>query len=408
MTTSIKKAEPWERVFVGSMWPVYNFDDANARYANFLNFAKPRFAHLIDGLLLYDRVVIPTQDFLSLTVLIVVLGERAVLDLLANEDLKFIRLKGAFAYAGNGGGLIRYEIGSKNPGDSPQPAFMDNDHAVDWAISGLKDEVKDPATKRLVLEHTQTIEATELDDIACKETYLDVMNSPYLKSLFPVGSFLERLPGIPPNSIRTYDYDNPANVKNDLVDLLLRLSTANIELKLADLSRCQDTTTLNPVGQLLKGKVDRSMGAQIPFESWLRLLEVSGPPNVPAYVLEQKSKAERGSALAELLRIKRARDGEAFRKWFHTNCRGDPNLVAREYVELLRQVPAVSSLPVRIFRFLATTAIGLMPGAGAVLGTGASLADSFFLDGWFRGASPKVFIDDLGQIVKATGKVGPT
>mgnify|MGYP001610257198 CR=1 FL=1 len=92
-------------MLAADMWAVFNFDDSNRRYQKFLQQGRPRFTHLLDGLLLYEDVVIPTQDFVSLTVLVGVLGEQAVIDLLEAGDLRFVRLRGAFAYVGNGGGV---------------------------------------------------------------------------------------------------------------------------------------------------------------------------------------------------------------------------------------------------------------------------------------------------------------
>ena len=82
MESTTTKPSTGGSLFTGDMWAVHNFAGPDRRYQSFLQNGKPRFSHLFDGLLLYDKVVVPTQDFLSLSVLVGVLGERAIIDLL--------------------------------------------------------------------------------------------------------------------------------------------------------------------------------------------------------------------------------------------------------------------------------------------------------------------------------------
>src|SRR5215510_11932660 len=92
-------------LLAANLWSVYNFGNPNDRYDKFLARGRPAFKSLIESILLYDKVVIPTQDFLSLAILVGVLGERAILDMLESDRIKFLRLKGALTYVGNGGGI---------------------------------------------------------------------------------------------------------------------------------------------------------------------------------------------------------------------------------------------------------------------------------------------------------------
>src|SRR5438309_1858616 len=98
MTTSEKTSNSEVKLFAGNMWPVFTFADANTRYQKFLNTSHPAFQHLLDGVLIHDRIVVPTQDFLSVTALVGVLGVDAVNALLAGGCLSFLRLRGGIAY----------------------------------------------------------------------------------------------------------------------------------------------------------------------------------------------------------------------------------------------------------------------------------------------------------------------
>lgn len=381
-------------MLAADMWAVFNFDDPNRRYQKFLQQAKPRFTHLLDGLLLYEDVVIPTQDFVSLTVVVGVLGERAVIDLLEAGDLRFVRLRGAFAYVGNGGGVLAYEMMDENK--KPLPCFGDSEEVVAWALGGLNPTPKDPTLPKRVLAKTITIDANQIKEEVRRETYMDILNSPHLRNLFAIrNTDMNRLAGIQGNQVRCYGGPDADSWKGDEIDLVLNICAANVELRIAELAKCDDASTANSIGHLLKAKADRTLGDQVPFESLMQLKEVNNVPDVASAILD-KPLGERSSALGEVMKVKRSRDGAAFRNWFHANCRDNPNDVARHYIEILKATPAVSKLPARIVRFLVTSGLGLNPPAGWV----ASAIDGFFVDRWFRGNSPKFFIENLKQTVK--------
>lgn len=123
------------KLFAGDMWPVFNFGNPNDRYQKFLMRGRLPFKHFLEGILLYDKVTVPTQDFLTLTVLVGVLGEDAVVNLIDSGILDFIRVRGGLAYIGNGGGIKPYKI-TRQSGD--QLAFcMPLEKAIAWALSAL-------------------------------------------------------------------------------------------------------------------------------------------------------------------------------------------------------------------------------------------------------------------------------
>lgn len=257
------------RIFVASMWPVYNFGNHEDRYQAFLQTGKIRFGHLIDSLLLYEKLVLPTQDFMTLTSLVDVLGEAAVNDMLQAGEIEFVRLQGAFGYFGNGSGLVSYRIEGKQSGRSRQPPFMANDEAVSWALSALKTRPAVGLT-RAVLEKTVTFLATDVSDAAFDETYRDVIRSPHLSGLFPPGADLKRLPGIKPNVFRCCSMDKPPSEELDHVELLLRLSACNVELKLAELTKCADGTTLRRPSVVRRYR--------LPMNNGFSMAQVSGLP----------------------------------------------------------------------------------------------------------------------------------
>jgi hypothetical protein len=100
-------------------------------------------------------------------------------------------------------------------------------------------------------------------------------------------------------------------------------------------------------------------------------------------------------SVRELLRLSESTDGRQFRDWFHENCRSNTIVTAREYTKLLKETPKIQSVPSKVLRFIATTALGSVP----YLGTAAGAIDSFFIERWLRGASPKYFLDAIARTV---------
>jgi len=57
---------------------------------------------LCDDLILHDRILIPTQDYLTACGLIILLGEDNLISLLESDQINFLRLRGAFGYIRGG------------------------------------------------------------------------------------------------------------------------------------------------------------------------------------------------------------------------------------------------------------------------------------------------------------------
>src|SRR5205823_13478116 len=50
------------------------------------------------------------------------------------------------------------------------------------------------------------------------------------------------------------------------------------------------------------------------------------------------------------------------------SCRNNPIATGKEYAALLRDVPRIQSMPVKVLRFISTTALGAIPGVGPIVG----------------------------------------
>jgi len=379
-----------KRIFAADMWAVLNFGQPNDRYQRFLANGRPRFSRLVDSLLLYDEVIVPTQDFLSLTVLVGVLGDRAVMELLEAGTLRFLRLVGSLSYVGNGGGIQDLEQSASDPLSFCRPV----DQMVEWALRGLENYSNiDSRLPDLVCGAATEVHVRAVKEDVRHETYMDILKSPSLRARFALRGNLDinRLGGLDPNEVRIYG-GLDEEWKNDEIGVVLALAATNLELRLAQHAGCMDSSTVSPVGLLLKAKAERSAKARAESRDFAVLREVAGIPDLGEAVLQGKI------AVGYLLKLSRSRSGEEFRRWFHEHCREDPLAAAREYAKLLRGESQIKSLPVRVLRYIVTTALGLIPGVGIVAGPAAAALDSFFLERWVRDSSPKFFIERLSQM----------
>ncbi|MBW2662980.1 MAG: hypothetical protein JRD93_13545 [Deltaproteobacteria bacterium] len=373
------------KLFASDMWSVFNFADPNERYQKFLARGRDPFKHFIEGVLLYDEIVVPTQDFMSLSILVGVLGELAVIDLLEAGVLTFIRLRGSLAYIGNGGGIKPYQISSS---EKKLSFCASIDKAVSWALGGLIEKPKNPKLPELVVKATHEIDVGDIYNEVRHETYMDVLNSTELRNTFALrNTDMDYLAGVGPSDVRIYGGPD-GQWCGDEVDIVMALAATNIELRVTQLAGCEDASSASPIGQMLKAKAFRTLGNEV-AESFVEFREIAGVPDICEAVFQKQIN------IAEIRKLAHSRDGAMFREWFHENCRSDPVTIGREYVSLLKQVPRVQSFSVRGIRFITTTLVGQIP----ILGQLVAAVDSFFVDSWFRGHSPKFFVDKIVELV---------
>lgn len=384
-------------ILLADLWPPYDLGDFNLRYKRFLDRARPAFSRLLDGILLYDRIVVPTDDFMSLAILTGVLGADSVLDMLENDELRFARLRGSIAYVGNGGGLQSVQIGDEQK--KVMAAFSGAEAAIAWALGGLNSKLPIDRFTKLVTNSLVEIEASKVIGELRHETYMDILGSQKLREAFAVrNTDLERLRGVEPNQVRIYAVPGEVPDRHDEIDVVLEIAMANVELRMANSNECEDSSTRNALGHLLRAKIERIYGSQAATDSLLQLFALERIPDVAVAVLSPPPD-KRYEPLRQLLKLRRSKEGEIFRQWFHEHCARNPSDVAKHWVELLNTTPLVNTGPMRLLRFFVTTALGSIPGIeGALVGTSASVFDSFLLEKYFAGRAPKIFVDNLRQV----------
>jgi hypothetical protein len=390
MKSSNKKSALKKKFFAGDFGLVYNFDDPNNRYQNFLSQGRGTFKRLIENILLYDEIVIPTQDFLSLSVLVGVLGEEEVIELLHHKSISFLRAKGALAYIGNGGGIQSFVIAAQ-PNKNFDPFCAPMDEAISWALNGLSIKPKQKELPQLVAEATTEFEVSKVAKEVKHETYQDILNSPHLRSSFAIrNTNMDRLAGVEPNGVRIFGGKN-STWRGDEIDIVMSLANTNLELRIMEAVQADDAITDTSIRSLLEAKADRTL-KRPSDESFTELKTISDLPDIGESVLQKHT------SLHKLISLSDSKSGKQFKEWFHINCRKDTVTTAKEYSNLLKHIPTIQNLPLRTIRFLITNVVGFVPIVGPAIGVGASTLDSFFIDRLLKGSSPKFFLEQLEKL----------
>ena len=376
------------KTLAADMWPSLTFADANKVYGDFLANGRPRIKGFLESVLLYDEVHVPTDSFMSLAIIVGVLGERPTHELLDSGTLKFLHFNGALAYAGNGGGLTDYSIGH-NPGN-PVAMFGATQEAANWALSGLNShpdvssllpKVARATSEMYLKDHLQSITA---------RTYAAINSSDGLRQKFSIEeSDLSRLAGIAPNQIRVWPgYDEPGQQAPDGIDAVLRVARSYVEAAGAEHIGNADVSTATPIGYVIE---DEEAKAGLRLSG---LHQITKIPDLGEDILVGRFSVE------QLLKLKQSYDWPKFRDWFHEHCTNDPIETAKAYVDLLKTTPGSDSLVGRSIRFLATTAIGLL---NPVAGVAAAAADTYLVPR-AHPPSAKFFIERLEQVTKQQAK----
>lgn len=356
---------------------------------------------LAEKLLLYDRIIIPTFDFSVMPVLMMWFGNDTLEELLEQDAISFIRHRGFIGYEG-GKGLSVYHIEKGTPVSARQSwvaaAFGDTESALDAWIHNASVKPEPKQRQRIIdkiLSSTTTVrlEREESKRIIREETYRDIWDSS-LSRYFTQDVRLNNLPGIEQNAVRVMNLYQPQ--ENDEIEFVLRLAAINFETYLAHVADEADLTSSFDINILLAAKVERilkKITPQVRAEELLKglseILELRNIPDISSVV------AKGELTLNDISEIRSSKKAVAFRNWFHTNVADNPKEARQKYVDAIEKPELTNRLPIKSLRFLLTSGLGFIPLVGQILGPVASSVDSFVLDKFISGYSPKFFIDEL-------------
>ena len=368
-------------------------------------------AHILENLLFYNQVIIPTVDFSMIVPLVHWLGVPIFKELMEAEAISFVRTSGCLAYSGNGVGLAMLEI---RPGKgiegkepwwvkvhrcSPREAVTLQLHN---RLTGLKDELIDILAK-LVELYTVDTALPEFKEKVMNETYRDIQGSRVLTDYFFKRNpsihtiALNELPGVEPNQLRVFSLLPKPAVAGDEIDTTLRLAMLNLEAYMAEEAGARDMVTDRNYGRLLKAKAQRYTGGRTAQGSFSSLLRIENIPNIVTTIMSGEVD------LSEVWKFRNTRTAKEFREWFDQIGPTDPETLASEYVKSLKSAGLWRSGKAKVLRFVVLQAIpgallSLSPGAAAIVSMGLSAVDCFLLDKIRLGYRPRYFVDEFRNL----------
>lgn len=378
----------------------HNLDHSLRANSLFLASSDKR-AHLATQLLIYDKIVIPTKDFGIAPILIYWFGLKGFERALNSETINFLHRASLLGYGGSGAGagISQFVIfrSDQRPFEWWQDAlFGDMPKAIEIQLRvmcpfiGTKQRTK---LVQLILERSKSLEYD--NDFFVKnivhETYTDIMQSPDLSAVvsglsgMPERVDLTRVPGVAQNEMKVSNMDQISSP----ADLILRVAEINVSLIMGEQFNRADVFIPAGSDQLLKAKLARSKVSPAALDNFISLLDLEDIPDISVAV-------EAGAwTLDDIWKIRRGWNSRRFRKWLRAADTGSARDLEKAYVGSLGRKSFYEGLPTKVLRFAVTAlADQLLPLSGTLLG----VVDSFFVEKWLKGYSPKVFLDDLRKL----------
>ena len=369
--------------------------DVNSR---FLTSSSSR-AHLANQLLLYDRIVVPTKDFGIVPVLIYWMGVKNFEDTLESKAISFLHKPSLLGYVGNGNGISGYIIkpSKEKPFKWWQTAlFGEIDAAIELQLQHWCPFISQKQRSRLakrILDHNLPLqyENDTFTRAVEHESYVDIIEDDFLRVMLfellghPEKIDLKWLPDVEPNQIKVSRYGQIQNA----IDLVLHLAEINLSILMA--TRLGDIDLVAPVGaeRILASKLRRTGVAPSAIDNFVSLLNLVDVPDPGPAVAAGELSLER------IWRLRNRGSSRRFRSWLREADSGDAMKLQKAYIRALGKRSFYESFPVRLIRFaLTSSADTVAPGSSIALGA----IDSFFVERWLQGFSPKPFLDDLARM----------
>jgi hypothetical protein len=387
-----------------SLYPRHYTSYLEQRNAAF--FSEPRArSHFASQLLLYERVIIPTNDFSVVPALLQWMGRDAFEEALDSGAVSFLRRKGSLMYAGNGNGLNEYKISDetgKRFGWAARAFWGDLGEAIELQLLHRHPDLDRAEWQRLAQKaagRSQMVEYSSneyfIKNVA-KESYTDIRDTPELRSVFmklasaagcKPGEALDmaRLPGVRANS---FQIAGTAQVSS-LPQLVVQVAEANMDIVLAEFAGGTDLYVSRGVDVLLKSKLIRAGCPPPRLQGFIQLLKINNIPDIRPAV-------ESGTlSLRDLWKVRQGRKAKHFREWLVKADAHSADDFVRLYRESLEQTSLMESLPARMIRYGIITAAGFWH---PFVAAGAGLVDTLFTEKFIKGYRPRLMFNELAKL----------
>lgn len=375
-------------------------------------------AHILEALLFYNHVIVPTVDYSIVVPLVHWLSVPVFKELLEAEAISFVRTSGSLAYIGNGVGLAMFEIRPGKEIEEKEPWWVKVNRCspkeavtlqLHNRLSGLKEELIDLLAKFVEFCTVDTA-LPQFKEKVMNETYRDIQGSRVLADYFfkrnpsILTIALNRLPGVEPNQLRVFSLLPKPAVAGDEIDTALRLAMLNLEAYMAEEAGARDMVTDRSYNRLLSAKAQRYTGGKIAHESFSKLLTVEEVPDIVSAIMSGEV------SLSKVWKFRNTRIANEFRQWFDHVGPANPDALTSEYIKSLKSGGFLSGRKGKVLRFIVLQAVGaslipVTPGVSFIVSMGLSAVECFLLDKVRLGFKPRYFVDELRTLFPKLGRL---
>ena len=361
---------------------------------------KSNLEHLTNQLLIYDKIIIPTKDFGILPVLISWMGLKNFEEAIECNTFSFVRPSYMLGYAGNGNGLQMMTIHEGNASKlvwHQETTFGEFEKAPELQLKNCCPSLNAIERNNLIqrvlslskeFKFDNTYTFKQLSDESYKEIMYDGDLSRFVlsKENNPFQQVkLTHLKGVDANQLRIL---NRFTI-NDGIDLVLRVAQTNMEIALAYQYEQSDLNISHGGEKFLKNKFKRLGMTVSKADALISLLELNKLPDIGAAVTTNNLHFD------EYWKLRNSKEAVKFREWLKIADPQSKRDLEKLYVEALGKQSWIERTPSKLIRFVISSVVGAL---NPVAGLGLGIVDSFFVDKWLKGYSPKLFIDELHRL----------
>ncbi len=373
---------------------------------------------LLEDILLFEHVIVDSLDLAEIGALVRAFGPGAVVDLLKagcvsfTRDALFLGVSGSNHLPPRSGVEFRHgaiAVGSVGVVEEDRRA------AIHDAMAGIAKDagVSGKARTRLTGAIARCLAPVPRDEYAgflCAGTVQDLSSRPDLVTMatklalrrsrgidVPLHELSVRLEPIEPNvflpqsNLETFGLDAAAT--HETVQNAIH-AVGGRTRRIADMKFHRCVTGFEPDDlPLFEEKLDfieRSVSPDSKRTEFRRVIEVGGLPSLRQAVRDRSLKLDR------LIEIRESEPCREFRRFLATSDEVSDKDVKEMADSFRAKVGAfVATEPGKVLRFVATTAIGFLPGAAQALGLLAGAADAFLLDRLVKSSGPAAFLSAM-------------
>ena len=343
--------------------------DAHVPGQNMLN-EIDYWGRLIDYLLLYDQIIIPSGDLQIVYILRRMLGDVIFETLIRTEVIVLARFDSWFGYLDTGKtGEIQYIVNYTPPANQSSKFLLNPFDPLDEVIEkALLLPMNPPTTrerraalKNILLDNIKVLPSKDLLEMATKEASLDFEKSPLLQTYYnlkknPFNNKKFNVENV--TSVKLYKAHNTLKAKT-FINIKSREITATLRGVFENFQLCignhMNATTL--VGDetsisILKAKGQRFGLVDARKDAFTQIKKLHNIPNLGEAFYLQKL------VTAKILELRNSNEGVQFREWISKGSLSEHEAeILERYRIVLQEKHFLDKFPLKQIRFAAVTAM---------------------------------------------------